>query len=89
MGTDCWGQVDGGQVQGRARCHCTDCTAPAVLRMAQRLHSAAVAEALAVHPGKNRCTLSHGALMEGTLLLQDAYNPAVGTFQVADLGRNQ
>lgn len=74
MGIDCRVQAGGGQDQGRALCHCTDCTAPAVLKVVQRCLLAAVAAELVAPQRKNHCTPFHGVLMEGTLLLQDACN---------------
>ncbi len=76
-GTDCLGQGDGGQSQGRAHCHCTDCTSPAVLKRVQRhlLAVVAAAEVVVLH-GRAHCTQSHDVLMEGNPLPQDAYNSA-------------
>lgn len=74
-GTDCLGQVDGDQGQGTARCRCTDCTSPAVLKRVQgHLLAVAVAAVVVVHHGRAHCTPPHAVLMEGNPLPQDACN---------------
>lgn len=80
-GTDCLGQVDGDQGQGRAHFHCTDCMVPAVPRRMQvhLLVVAAVAVVAVVHQGRDHCTLPHVALVEGNLLPQDACSSTQNT----------